>query len=65
MSATIQYIHVVITKLDFCPYKPLQFLAAGWWNDYSFECEECDYSDTPRNRRMINVAWVFWISKGH
>jgi len=42
-----------------------EFLAAGWWNDYSFECEECDYSDTPRNRRMINVTWVFWISKAH
>lgn len=40
-----------------------EFLAAGWWNDYSLECEECDYSDTPRNARMIRVAWVFWISK--
>ena len=38
-------------------------MAAGWWNDYSYECEECDYSVSPRNERMIRVCWVFWISK--
>lgn len=40
-----------------------EFMAAGWWNDYSYECEECDYSVSPRNERMIRVCWVFWISK--
>lgn len=44
-------------------YMFYEFMAAGWWNDYSYECEECDYSESPRNTRMINVAWWFWISK--
>ena len=38
-------------------------MAAGWWNDYSYQCEECDFTPTPRNQRMINVCWLFWLSK--
>ena len=39
-----------------------QFGAAGWWNGYSFQCEEFSKED-PVNERMVRVAWVFWISK--
>ena len=38
-------------------------MAAGWWSDYSYECEECSYEDTPQNARMVRVCWVFWLSK--
>merc|ERR1711953_87129 len=40
-----------------------EFMAAGWWSDYSYECEECSYEDTPQNARMVRVCWVFWLSK--
>lgn len=44
-------------------YMFYEFLAAGWWRDYSYQCEECDYSVSERNTRMINVCWLFWLSK--
>lgn len=44
-------------------YMFYEFLAAGWWNDFSLQCEECDYSVSEKTTRMMNVCWLFWLSK--
>jgi len=44
-------------------YMFYEFMAAGWWRDFSYQCEECRYDVSEKNSRMINVCWVFWLSK--
>jgi len=40
-----------------------EFLAAGWWFDYSLGCQPVDYSLRPKAIRMTKVSWVFYMSK--
>ena len=35
----------------------------GWFGHYSLSCAECDQSDSETNRRMINIVYVYYISK--
>lgn len=44
-------------------YLVYEFLAAGWWFDYSFGCQPVDYSFSPKAVRMASVCWVFLMSK--
>lgn len=44
-------------------YFVYEFLAAGWWRNYSLECQEVDYSNSPSAIRMLNVTYLYWLSK--
>jgi len=44
-------------------YLLYEFIANGWWNDYSFGCQPVDYSNSPKALRMARVCWLFYISK--
>lgn len=36
---------------------------SGWFFDYSYTCQPCDYSMNPKAVRMTVVAWYFFMSK--
>ncbi|OWR40664.1 elongation of very long chain fatty acids protein AAEL008004-like isoform X1 [Danaus plexippus] len=38
-------------------------LASGWWNDYNFDCQPVDYSDTPKAKRMAAAVWWYFFAK--
>jgi len=40
-----------------------EFLASGWWNDYSFVCQPVVKGYSPKALRMTHTCWVFFISK--
>jgi len=44
-------------------YMFYEHLAAGWWRDYSLSCQPVDYSDSYQSRRMLNLCYVYYLSK--
>nr|CAB3242266.1 elongation of very long chain fatty acids protein 7-like [Phallusia mammillata] len=52
-----------LVMVIFSTYIFYEFLASGWFNDYSFTCQECDYSNSAKALRMVRVCYLFWISK--
>jgi len=44
-------------------YIMYEFAASGWLAGYSLGCQPVDYSPTPKAMRMVNVCWMFYISK--
>nr|BAJ95444.1 predicted protein [Hordeum vulgare subsp. vulgare] len=36
-----------------------EFLASGWWNDYSFVCQPVVKGYSPKALRMTHTCWVF------
>lgn len=36
---------------------------AGWFFDYNYRCQPCDYSYTSKAMRIASVGWLFFISK--
>merc|ERR1712228_926743 len=46
----------------FNAYLFYEYLAAGWWGNYSLECQEVDYSTSPNAIRMLNVTYLYWLS---
>jgi hypothetical protein len=44
-------------------YMFYEFLAAGWFMNYSWFCQPIDYTDAPLPNRMVRVSWLFFFSK--
>lgn len=44
-------------------YLMYEFAAAGWFAGYSLGCQPVDYSTSPQAVRMVNICWLFYISK--
>lgn len=44
-------------------YMFYEHLMAGWLNDYNISCQLVDYNDNVRSRRMLNLCYVYYISK--
>jgi len=44
-------------------YMFYEHLMAGWARGYSYTCQPVDYSDSPLSRRMLNLCYVYYISK--
>lgn len=40
-----------------------EYLASGWWNNYSFKCQPVDYSYSPLAMRMARTCWWYYIAK--
>lgn len=35
----------------------------GWFGHYNIACAECDPTDSPVNRGMVNISYIFYLSK--
>ncbi|CAG9809246.1 unnamed protein product [Chironomus riparius] len=44
-------------------YMFYEHLMAGWFKGYSYTCQTVDYTDTPLSRRMLNLCYVYYLSK--
>ncbi|KAG5673651.1 hypothetical protein PVAND_003679 [Polypedilum vanderplanki] len=44
-------------------YMFYEHLMAGWIKGYSFTCQTVDYSDNYLSRRMMNLCYVYYLSK--
>ncbi|KAL9891359.1 elongation of very long chain fatty acids protein-like isoform X2 [Glossina fuscipes] len=44
-------------------YMFYEHLMAGWLNYYNLKCQPVDYSDGPMSKRMLNLCYVYYISK--
>lgn len=40
-----------------------EYLASGWWGDYSLKCQPVDYSNNPKAIRMAATCWWYYIAK--
>lgn len=40
-----------------------EYLASGWWGDYSFRCQPVDYSYSKTALRMAATCWWYYFSK--
>ncbi|XP_055378151.1 elongation of very long chain fatty acids protein 7 [Condylostylus longicornis] len=44
-------------------YMFYEHLMAGWLNYYNLKCQPVDYSDGPMSRRMLNLCYIYYLSK--
>ncbi|XP_004530051.1 elongation of very long chain fatty acids protein 7 [Ceratitis capitata] len=44
-------------------YMFYEHLMAGWLNNYNLKCEPVDYSDGPMSKRMLNLCYIYYLSK--
>ncbi|CAO1436709.1 unnamed protein product [Diamesa serratosioi] len=44
-------------------YMCYEHLMSGWAKGYSYTCQTVDYSDGPQSRRMLNLCYVYYLSK--
>uniref|UniRef100_A0A0K8UPP4 Elongation of very long chain fatty acids protein n=1 Tax=Bactrocera latifrons TaxID=174628 RepID=A0A0K8UPP4_BACLA len=44
-------------------YMFYEHLMAGWLNNYNLKCQPVDYSDGPMSKRMLNLCYVYYLSK--
>uniref|UniRef100_A0AAY4DUX1 Elongation of very long chain fatty acids protein 1 n=2 Tax=Denticeps clupeoides TaxID=299321 RepID=A0AAY4DUX1_9TELE len=51
------------TMVALSMYIVYEFLMSGWATTYTWQCDPCDYSDSPQGLRMVQVAWLFLFSK--
>ncbi|XP_029040361.1 elongation of very long chain fatty acids protein 1-like [Osmia bicornis bicornis] len=40
-----------------------QFISAGWFTEITVFCEPADYSDTPRNMKVVYLLWLVFLTK--
>lgn len=52
-----------LAQVVFSSWLVYQFLAAGWWGEYSFRCEPINRSATGKPLLMAEVSWWYFISK--
>lgn len=52
-----------LAQVVFSTWLVYEFLASGWWGDYSFRCQPIDRSTTGKPMRMAEIAWWYFISK--
>lgn len=50
-------------QVVFSTYMFIEVGLAGWFFDYNFFCEPCDYSWESKPMRIAKVGWLFFISK--
>lgn len=44
-------------------YMFYEHLMAGWLNLYNLKCQPVDYSDGPMSKRMLNLCYIYFLSK--
>ncbi|XP_055848572.1 elongation of very long chain fatty acids protein AAEL008004 isoform X2 [Episyrphus balteatus] len=44
-------------------YMFYEHLMAGWLNLYNLKCQPVDYSDGPMSKRMLNLCYIYYLSK--
>ncbi|EDX13947.1 elongation of very long chain fatty acids protein 7 [Drosophila simulans] len=44
-------------------YMFYEHLMAGWLNYYNLKCQPVDYSDSPSSKRMLNLCYLYYLSK--
>ncbi|XP_055678077.1 elongation of very long chain fatty acids protein AAEL008004 [Lutzomyia longipalpis] len=44
-------------------YMFYEHLMSGWLFDYNLRCQTVDYSDSQQSRRMLNLCYIYYLSK--
>lgn len=52
-----------LAQVIFSTWLVYEFLANGWWNDYSYKCQPINKSPTGKALRMAEISWWYFISK--